>query len=155
MSDTLAVINLANIQFLLNPPLFIASQTAAQTLATATITALTWPTPTTDVYGMWAAGNPTRITPKVPGYYTIVGSCGFAVNSTNSRSVSIRKNGSGTDINQVTAQANGFNTVIQVVSIVQFNGTTDYVEVYADQISGGNLNTVTGITSVTAQMIHA
>lgn len=155
MSDTLSVLNMANVQFLLNPPLLLASQSVAQTLTTATITALTWQTPAYDPYVMWAGGTPTRITPTVAGYYAFAGSCGFAVNGSGARSISIRKNGVATDINQTTAAPSGFNAVLQVVSIIQMNGTTDYVEIYVDQNSGGNLNTVTGITTVAAKWEHA
>lgn len=154
MPDTLAIINLTNVQFLSNTPLLSAVQTAPQTVTTSTITALTWPTPSVDTYTGWAAGSPTRYTAKYPGYYRIVGSVAFASNATGSRSVAIRMNGVATDLNQVTTQANGFNTVLQVESIQLFNGSTDYFEVYVDQSSGGNLNTVVTLTSVTAQWIH-
>lgn len=155
MASGLEVINASFIDFLTNVPLMIAAQASPQTLTTATITALTWPAPSVDTYTGWAAGTPTRYTPKVSGYYHIVGSASFAVNSTGSRSVSIRKNGVATDINQVTAvPSSAFNQSIQVVSTIFFNGSTDYFEVYVDQGSGGNLNTVVTLTSVTARWVH-
>lgn len=155
MASTLELLNAANVQFLTNPPLLIASQTGAQTISNATITALTWPSPTVDTYTAWSAGNPTRITPKYPGYYSITGSVAFAVNGSGARSVAIRKNGVATDLFQTTAAASGFNQVNQVTGILLFNGSTDYVEIYVDQVSGGNLNTVVTLTSVTALWVHA
>lgn len=156
MAFTLELLNAANIQLLLYPPLTIAGQSGAQSIPTNAFTAITWTTPTVDTYTMWSVANPTRITPKVAGTYTVVATVGLAVNGTGGRAVEICKNGVGTIVAQVSHSNAGaaFNTVIQVTASVACNGTTDYFEVYVDQASGGALNTVIAVTSVTAQLTH-
>jgi hypothetical protein len=156
MASSLEVLNAANIQFLRNTPLFIASQTGAQSLANGAFTAITWPTPTDDTYTGWSAGSPTKYTAKVAGTYLVIGAIGFAANATGGRIVQLTKNGVGNVVSQsaVTNAGAGFNCVTQVTAMVAFNGSTDYVELYSDQNSGGALNSIVGVTYMMIQWIH-
>ncbi len=144
--------------YLLNPPIATLVQTSVQTLTTSTVTAITWPTPAVDTYSGWASGTPTRYTPQVQGYYLAVGNIGFASTSSapGARDAQICKNGTGTVVNEVSlGNAAAFNTIVGVASLVFCNGTTDYLELYADQNSGANMNTVVGgRTSFTIMWIH-
>jgi hypothetical protein len=146
------------ITFLTNPPIATLVQTSTQSIATSTSTAVTWPTPTVDTYSGWASGTPTRYTPQVAGYYLCIGNLGFAATSAvGARDAQIEKNGT-TVVNEVGVGNAGtsYSTVIGVVSMVFCNGTSDYIELYANQNSGGALATVvSGRTSLTVMWIHA
>ncbi|MEY9837452.1 hypothetical protein [Streptacidiphilus sp. EB103A] len=143
------------INFLLARPAASLTQTAVQGLTSSAVTALIWPTPTLDTTGMWASGQPTRLTPQRAGYYSITVTAGFVPNATGARMAEICRNGSANIIKQVSVATSGsaFNTVIQVVApMVYFNGTTDYVEAYVDQNSGTTpLNTVPAFTTFEAR----
>jgi hypothetical protein len=141
--------------YLLNPPIATLVQTSVQALTTSVTTAMTWPTPAVDTYSGWASGTPTRYTPQVQGYYLAVGNVGFAANATGARSAQVAKNGA-TVANEVSLASAGsvFNTIVGVTSLVFCNGTTDYLELNADQNSGGPINTVVSRTSFTIMWIH-
>lgn len=146
------------IGFLTNPPIATLIQTSTQSIPTSASTAVTWPTPTVDTYGGYASGTPTRYTPQVAGYYLCIGNLGFAATSAvGARDAQIEKNGT-TVVNEVGVGNAGtaYSTVIGVVSMVFCNGTSDYIELYANQNSGGALaSVVSGRTSLTVMWIHA
>jgi hypothetical protein len=145
------------INFLLARPAASLTQTAVQGLTSTVVTALTWPTPTLDPTGMWASGQPTRLTPTKAGYYCVTLTVGFALNATGARAALICRNGAANTIKQVSHASSGsaFNTVVQVVAPLVFcNGTSDYLEGYADQNSGTSpLNTVAANTTFEAQWV--
>lgn len=147
------------ITFLMNPPIAQYAQTSTQSLPSSAFTAITWPTPTLDYYGGYSASTPTRYTPTAAGWYLAIGNVGFASTSSapGARDVQICKNGTGNVINEVSlGNAAAFNTVVGVASLVFCNGTTDYLEVYADQNSGAPIaSVVSGRTSFTVVWIHA
>ena len=133
--------------FLLNPPMVKARQTTVQTLTTGVSTAITFQTEDVDTHGFHSSTtNPSRFKPTIAGYYIGYGGVSFIINLTGRREVRIRKNGgdyiSKLDTNTPTTG----NLVEKGVAFGPefFNGTTDYVEVYAVQTSGGNLNTEIG-----------
>ena len=115
-------------------------QQAAQALADATDTALTFGAGSDDVdTAGWhdEVTNNTRITPTVAGYYTFTGMMWVpAAADYVSLQVNIRKNGS---TNLPSASRHGPNATsssrsIQVVTDgVLMNGSTDYVEVLGNQ----------------------
>lgn len=156
MALTLELLNAAVVAIEQNPPLLIVSQASAQSLANSGFTALTWPSPGTDTYSGWSSGHPTRYTPTVSGVYLVTGSIGFAANATGGRVAQLCQNGVGNVINQVAGASAGsvFNSVVQVTSMITCNGTGDYFELYSDQLSGGALNSVAGVTTLTAFLIH-
>lgn len=87
--------------------------------------------------------NSSRITPTVAGLYRVTGGVTFAA-STAVESVHaiIQKN--GTSINSIrTKHRTGTSLTASafVSTIVSMNGSTDYVELAAVQVSGGSLNT--------------
>lgn len=114
----------------------------AQTLTTATVTALTFDTETIDTDGIHStSSNTSRLTPTTPGQYRIAGCVGFASNATGFRSVGIRLN--GTTFLAVHSQpaVNGDVTNINVSTTYNL-AVGDYIELTAYQNSGGNLDTV-------------
>lgn len=160
MASSLEIMNAANIQFLRNTPLTVVNTPAAQNILNTTTTAIIWSTPAFDNYTAWAAGNPTRVTPKVAGWYEVNGSIAFAANATGVRIAQLSKNGATNQAqsttNNVTAS---FNTVVQVAALIQFNGSTDYIELAGDQNSGlgsPGLGIVSSLlTSLSVQWVHA
>jgi hypothetical protein len=157
MASSLEILNAAGGQFLRNAPVTVLNTPASQSLASTTSTAIIWSTPVLDNYTAWGAGNPTRVTPKVAGWYEINGSVSFAANATGYRVAQISKNGSTNQAQTSTTNAGAVaNTVVQVTGLVQFNGSTDYIELVANQASGGALATTSSLlTSLSVQWVHA
>jgi hypothetical protein len=87
-----------------------------------------------------------RFTPTVAGYYSITGSIFYSYDTTapNTIQAVIYKNGSAYKNTQLLATSlYGTQTVS---SIIYFNGTTDYVELYSRQGNGVNTYSVGGST---------
>lgn len=122
---------------LANPIGVAARSTNQQTVAASgTLQAVTFQTVDVDTNGFWSAGSPTRVTPNVAGLYTIVGSV-FWFNEANTtyRKTIIRKNGTTTIPGTQALGAHDTGQLMMQmapVSIVVFNGTTDYVELMID-----------------------
>lgn len=155
MASSFELLNQANITFLQNYPIMLAQQATLQTIANASIVAITWPTPSVDNFSGWASGNPTRYTPQVPGYYAVTGQINWVFNATGGRYTLIYKNG------VAVAQASAMPPSVTDTSSVQAywplihcNGTTDYLEIYGLQRSGGNLNTNPLGTQIAVEFKH-
>ncbi len=140
--------------FLLGPPLVSYQQSTAQSLASAGFTAVSWPTPVADTYGGYSASTPTRYTPQAPGWYLFIGSIGWAANATGGRTAAIYKNGTILSQQTLGNATATFNSVAQVCAFVYCNGTSDYVELYSNQSSGGALNSVPAFTTLWGVLFH-
>lgn len=136
------------LQFLVNPPMIRLRKTTTQSIANNTFVAVSWDFVEIENTNMWDAAQPTRLKPSVPGWY--VGSCGFSFNGnvTGHREMNVWKNGAtdhSNDFNMIRVGGEGYaNASWTTVSrgnifIEPFNGTTDYVEMYVYQNSGGSL----------------
>ena len=82
-----------------------------------------------------------RFTPTVAGYYQISGACqmGGAVNTTSAM-VSIYKNGSRFKDGVLSRDSAGVgNLTCTVSTVIYFNGSTDYVELYGLLTGSGTL----------------
>lgn len=141
------------LDFLMNPPMIRLRKTTAQSIANNAFVAVQWDFVEIENTNMWDATQPTRIKPSVPGWY--VASCGwsFLGNATGHREMNIWKNGStdhGNSANMIRNLGEGYpNASWTTVSrgnvfIEPFNGTTDYVEMYVYQLSGGSLGLQVG-----------
>lgn len=148
-----------SIEFLTNPPAAAYQQVTTQSIVSggAGTAAITWPTPVLDLYGGYVAGNPTRYTGQVAGYYLISGSVSYATNATGNRLAEIHKNGAGGAIVQgaVLACTTANSTTVAVTGLVFMNGTTDYIELFAYQNSGAPLGTTPSVTSLNIIWMHA
>ena len=129
-------------------PTFVGYQNAAQTLATSTTTytAITLNVASESSLMTWSSGtNPSRVTPLVAGLYSAQGQVSFAGSGTGVRYAQIRKNGAillgYAPSNRANNIGAGFSVQAWSQGFVRVNGTTDYVELYGRQDSGGNLNT--------------
>ena len=104
-------------------PAFSAYQSSSQSLTTSTFTKVLFQTEDFDTNNNF---DSSTFTPTVAGYYQISAAV-LPSTSTSQTLVSIYKN--GTAFKSVTL--NGTNLSSTVSSLVYFNGSTDYVEIYA------------------------
>ena len=122
-----------------NMPAFSAYSSSATTLTNNTFTKVLFDTEEYDTNSNFAS---SRFTPTIAGYYQINSTVAMA-SGTYKNELAIYKNGSaykyGTYPNQVTSDT----AFASISSLVYFNGSSDYVEIYAYQNSGGALNTQT------------
>lgn len=136
------------INFLLAPPLLRCRQTTLQTLTTGVVAALTFTTEDIDSSGMHStSSNTSRATAVYPGWYQASGGVCYASNATGLRLAEYGVNATGLNGSRVL-----LNTISGSVCSVPgrtemaFLNVNDYIEEFAYQTSGGNLN-----TSVTSQ----
>ncbi len=128
------------------PPVFSAYNNASQSISSNTLTKILFQLEDFDTNNNFAS---SRFTPTVAGYYQINAGLNIAPAASGVAAVAIYKNGnewqSGSQI-----PMNGTYSVRPVVStVIYFNGSTDYVEIYGLQISGGSLNVGTNVTIAT------
>lgn len=134
--------------FLLARPILKARQTAAQSIANNTHTALTFGAETVDSSGMHStSSNTSRATAVYPGWYSADGGFSFAGNVTGARGSYWGVNATPLDGSNVLITAT-LATAMQnsARGDMPFLNVSDYLELFTYQSSGGALN-----TSVTAQ----
>jgi hypothetical protein len=158
--ETAALLNTigSNGSFLTNPPVFQAYQSSAQSIANGALTAMGLNTTAVDTYsGHSNVTNNSRYTPTAPGYYLCLGQIGYAANGTANRLGVFYKNGASVPLGQigVFTPTSGNNAVTPASTLIQCNGTTDYIELFGYQNSGGALNTVPDQTGFVALFVHA
>jgi len=129
------------------PPYLWAYQTAIQTLTSTVAAAIGMGGELADTAAGHSTGlNPSRYTPPIPGRYDCDGGVLFAGSTAGDRSANFRVNGAqveGAPYGSAGA-LNGAGFVAGYVTCaasVFLNGTTDYVELWAVQNVGGNLDT--------------
>lgn len=132
-----------------DPPLLFTYQTTVQSVPNITWTAINLHFDVFDtINGHSLVTNITRYTPNVSGTYEVDGQIAYAVNSTNDRGAQFRKNGATIDgLQYGAARAGGgssFASIARCSGVVFLNGSTDYIELYGFQESGGALNTSYG-----------
>lgn len=115
-----------------------------QSISNSTNTAISfdttrWHKPTAS---MWeGVTNPTRVTIRKPGLYTMTGHINWDANGTGARFVWLQINGT-TRIGQMNVPADGvFGSAITVTGEYEF-AAGDYVELFVFQTSGGALNSL-------------
>jgi len=128
-----------------NMPAFSAYRSSAQSIPNSTYTKLQLDTEAFDTANCFDSTTNYRFTPTVAGYYQINGLVAMTGSVTGISGSAIYKNGSvycGGSIapNNVLLGGNS-----GVSSLIYMNGSTDYVELYVWQGSGGSLNTQNGI----------
>jgi hypothetical protein len=117
-------------------PAFSATGSATQTISSGVDTLIQYNTITFDTNNNFNTST-YRFTPTVAGYYQITAACVFAAAATPI-AVKIYKNGS-----QYTFQSGYGNSTssstFACTAILYLNGSTDYLQIYAYQGSGGSL----------------
>lgn len=123
-----------------NGPAFRAFLSANQAVAHNTNTKISFDSETFDTNSNFASG---RFTPTVAGYYYIMST--VAMSQTTQCIINIYKNGS---VYLTGSPQTGWAGIAGVSGViydtVYFNGSTDYVEIYAYQATGISQNAVGG-----------
>lgn len=123
-------------------PAFSAYNSSIQSIANNTFTKVQFQTESFDTNNNFDNATNYRFTPTVAGYYHVTEQVGLNSLTANSFSA-IYKNGGAIAYSPVAVGWSGIaNTLSSVAVDVYMNGTTDYLEVYVYQASGGSLNTV-------------
>jgi hypothetical protein len=133
-------------------PAFSAYLASAQTVTTATFTKAQINTEEFDTNGNYDNATNYRFTPTVAGYYQISGQIGIAATTaiTGSCIASIYKNGARfKDGNFTSAAASGTGFYSVVSALINFNGSTDYVELYGLATGTGTLTFTVNTGTVT------
>jgi hypothetical protein len=117
---------------------------SAQTLSPVTDTKIELPSETFDTNNNFDNVTNYRFTPTVAGYYQI----NAAVTVTSASALSgiapaIKKNGTGVASGSAVGNAGVYPTAF-VASVIYFNGSTDYVELFVYNGSAGNVTTSLG-----------
>lgn len=121
-------------------PTFSAYRSATQSIPDITLTKVQFNNEEWDTANCYDSTTNYRFTPNVAGYYQVEACIEYAGASTGVRLATIYKNGvRHKDGNSFPANGNG--VLVKASAIIYFNGTTDYIECYAYQSSGGALNT--------------
>jgi hypothetical protein len=122
-----------------NMPAFSVYQTSSQSLSAGTWTKITFDVEEFDTNSNFAS---SRFTPTIAGYYQINGGVVFGSASATIM-ISIYKNGSiyKRGSQSGSASASGQSSII--TSVVYFNGSSDYVEIYGHSgVSNNTSNTI-------------
>lgn len=84
--------------------------------------------------------NTSRYTSPTAGWFLITAYVPFAANATGLRQLEIRVNGSGITLSSTPTVGAGVATHCSTSTHYFLNGSTDFVEMFAFQTSGGALN---------------
>jgi len=115
-------------------PMFDVRGVAGQGLTSASFQKVYFNNEQFDIGGYYDPVTNYRYTPQVAGKYFILGRIYITYGSSavTQTLVSIYKNGSAYTRSQRIESTSGYGSV-EVSAIIDFNGTTDYVEIYAYQ----------------------
>ena len=146
--------------FMLGKPIAFLTRTTTQSIATGGALAL-WTSEVVDRdNGHSNTTNTDRYTAATPGWYRVTSTIYFAASTAGSiRQVLIYKNGAvvtgGTGGVRYTAAAvpNGAILTSSPTVFVYLNGTTDYVQVYANQDTGAALNIHNATAGATSSFV--
>ena len=132
----------------IRPPIVRLIQAAAQSIPNVTSTALTFAAGSEDIdtHNFHdTVTNNTRVTPTIAGYYQVTVTYASSANTATQLYAVVAKNGAGVQplVRQTPAATSSAKSV-QATAIVSMNGSTDYIEGWANQNSGGALNTQVG-----------
>lgn len=141
-------------------PVCHAYQTSVgtQSLVTSTATAITFDGEIVDdISGHSTSVNPSRYTPNVPGYYACWGIVVLPATGAYDFLAQFRKNGNlvvgAAPYGSTRTFASGFTAVTaQAGATLSMNGTTDYIELWTNQNSGGPISTFSNGTDQQSAM---
>lgn len=127
-----------------NMPAFSVYGTGGQSIANSTFTKIILNTKVFDTATAFDTTTNYRFQPAVAGYYQINAQVFFAGSVVGYAQMQINKNGNGYIYGSSTANNNNIGSQINASAVIYLNGSTDYLELYGWQNSGGNLNTYSG-----------
>lgn len=131
-------------------PTFSARRSTTQAIGTGSATKVQLDSEEWDSNSYYDAVTNFRFLPLVAGYYQINGAVGLdSLGSEISCYASIFKNGSEYRRGTLLFTSNTSQNLAPVVSsVVQFNGSTDYVELFVFHNHGSNRNTINDVNRV-------
>lgn len=120
---------------------------AAQTIATATVTAITWNSESWDTGDMHSTStNTDRITAAVAGYYHVTAQATLSANASGIRRIYLYVDGAEVQRKTYDNMGAAYATFMDI-SADLYLAASSYVDVRVDQDSGGNLTTsASGVT---------
>jgi hypothetical protein len=118
-------------------PVFSVNNTGSQVIATGSPVKVQFNVKLVDTNNNYDSTTNYRFTPTVAGYYQINAAVRDATGGANQIATFIYKNGSS--YAQGVSLTSGQGASSNISQIVFCNGTTDYIEVYAQQNSGSNM----------------
>lgn len=122
--------------------IFSAYMSSTQSFTNNTPTKVQFNAEEYDVGSYYDSATNYRFTPLVAGYYQISGRIQFASGASGSAEIDLYKNGSEYKRGANLPFPSGGSTMMPNISaVVYLNGSTDYIELYAAQNSGGSLST--------------
>lgn len=125
---------------------FRAARGTVQTIADSTLTKVQYDTETFDTNSTYDNATNFRHTPTVAGKYLYSAAIHFAVPGSNcATAILLYKNGVAVSKYNSFAFTTGSIT-LDITELLSMNGTTDYVEVFCLQLSGGNLTILNDAT---------
>lgn len=131
-----------------NGPAFSAYATTAQTITSNTYTKIQFNAESFDTANCFDSTTNYRFTPTIAGYYQVNVSLYWNGSIAGESIVALYKNGSFDKNIANFFGASSAKIYVQGGSVLLYmNGTTDYIEIYGFQNSGGNISTGTTATS--------
>jgi hypothetical protein len=124
-------------------PTFRAFSSGSQSISNSTYTKITLNNENFDTNNNFDSTTNYRFTPTIAGYYQINGQVFFTGNALGQVQIAIYKNGTQYNFGSGTNNNTNIGGQAVVSDLVYMNGTTDYVELFGWQGSGGSLNTFT------------
>lgn len=128
-----------------NGPAFSAYRSTNQSISNATLTKVQCDTEEFDTNSNYDNSTNYRFTPTVAGYYQVNGEIRLT-SSAATLIATIYRNGSEFKRGAQTGNAANSGQAANVTALVYLNGSSDYVELYVYQASGGALNLEAGLT---------
>ena len=146
---SVAIDNLKNF-ILSNTPAFKAVKTANQIVTSGVLTKITFATEVLDNKNYFDNATNHRFTPLVAGWYFINAGAKFVDGNISAQGgyLYIHKNGSSVQQSSLPFYDNG-DACLLISSMIYFNGSTDYVEIFAGIVGTGG-NTIGGSASDTS-----
>jgi len=125
-------------------PAFSVYRNAAQSISNSTFTKIQFDTKIFDTATAFDITTNYRFQPTVAGYYQINGVVSMVGSVVGVMGVEIYKTGAAYTRGSVSTNNTGLGGCASVSSTIYLNGSTDYVELYVWQSSGGALSIQTG-----------
>ena len=122
-----------------NMPAFSAYGSALQSATSSSFTKIAYNTKLFDTATAYDATTNYRFQPTVAGYYQVNASMGSSASVTGGINIYIYKTGSLYSRGSNVANSN-YGPDVTISALVYLNGSSDYIEIYGYQNSGGALN---------------
>ena len=124
-------------------PAFFARNNNSQSLSNGTTNKLQFNNEIFDTDNCYDPSTNYRFTPNLAGYYLIRGNVSIGGSMTGTMGLNIYKNGSRF-VNMDRNMSGSGGQSMNITSLIPFNGSSDYVELFLFQSSGATRNLANG-----------